>query len=155
MAPSDALLALLAAPLAVVGTVDARSGRIPNGANLAVALLGVGALVLQAPERLPERLGDAAIMAALLLLLRYLYQRRRHQAGLGLGDVKFLAAATLWTGLAAISVVILAASTVALAAAGVMRLQGRRVGRQTRLHFGPYLAGALFATLLVGRLAAG
>jgi leader peptidase (prepilin peptidase) / N-methyltransferase len=88
---SDAFLGCLAPLLLIVGCVDTRSGRVPNAA---IALLGIGAHWREAPELLPERLVGAAILAAPLLLLRAFCRRRHRHAGLGLGDVKFLAAAT-------------------------------------------------------------
>lgn len=154
MTDSDAFLVALVPLLLVVGVVDARTGRIPNVANAGIAVLGMASAFLQASALLPERLVDATILGALLLLLRHLYAKLRGHAGLGLGDVKFLAAATIWTGLGTMPMVVLAASGTALVAIALMRLAGRKVGARTRLRFGPYLAGALFLMLLAGRFGA-
>ncbi|WP_062211691.1 prepilin peptidase [Aureimonas sp. AU12] len=143
---------LLLPLLAVVTLVDARSGRIPDTANAAILLLGALRAGLEAPAVLAGRLLDAAIVAALLALLRFAYHRRRGHHGLGLGDVKFLAAATVWTGLAALPALVLAASLAALARLAWARWRGGAVGWQTRLRFGPYLAIALLAVLIAAAL---
>ncbi|MET0258537.1 MAG: prepilin peptidase [Methylobacterium sp.] len=147
---------LLLPLLAVVTVVDARSGRIPDAANAAIVLLGAMRGWLEAPAVLAGRLLDAAIVAALLALLRLAYHRRRGHHGLGLGDVKFLAAATIWTGLAALPALVLAASLAALARMAWARWQGGAgtVGWRTRLRFGPYLAAALLVVLLAPALVA-
>ena len=72
-----------------------------------------------------------------------LFQFRQFQ-GLGLGDVKLLAASGTWMGVAGVPVQLLVAALTALAAAGVMQLAGQTVTRQTSLPFGPFLALGLF-----------
>ncbi len=95
------------------------------------------------------RAAEAALAYALAWGLRALHARLRGRIGLGLGDVKFLAAATAWTGLAALPLVILVASLTALLALGLASLTGRRIGAATRLPFGPFLVLGLHAALLL------
>jgi leader peptidase (prepilin peptidase)/N-methyltransferase len=64
-----------------------------------------------------------------------------------LGDVKFLAAAGIWSGVAGLPVLMLVAALTALACAGVMQLAGRQLTRQTSMSFGPFLAIGLLFTL--------
>ncbi len=136
-------LALLAVPLWIVVRTDLRERRIPDAANLAVALLGLGrVLSLDASDTL-GRLAEAALVVALLVALRASYRALRGVTGLGLGDVKFLGAATLWTGLAGLAPLLAAASLAALLALGLVRLSGRPVGRATRIPFGPFLVAGL------------
>ena len=69
----------------------------------------------------------------------------RHLAGM-VGDVKFLAAAGIWVGVAGIPMLLLVAALTALACAGLMQLAGRQLNAQTSISFGPFLAtGLLFA----------
>jgi len=67
--------------------------------------------------------------------------------GLGLGDVKLLAASGIWIGIAGVPVQLVIASLGALSAAGVLKLAGSAITRQTALPFGPFLALGLLATL--------
>ena len=76
-----------------------------------------------------------------------LLEHRLGQLGLGLGDVKFLAAAGIWVGLAGIPFVLLIATMTALACAGVMQLSGRALTARTSLSFGPFLAAGLLVTV--------
>ena len=45
-----------------------------------------------------EAAGEGAVIGAIFWLLRRLYFAFREVQGLGLGDVKFLAAAGIWSG---------------------------------------------------------
>ncbi|MBB3997055.1 prepilin peptidase [Aureimonas pseudogalii] len=143
-----AFLVALGVALLAVAVTDARERRIPDVWNLAIALLGLARLIALHPAQFVDRLLDAAAIGSLLLLLRWVYRRMRGRVGLGLGDVKFVAAAALWTGLSDMTLVILLASLAALVWLGGLRLVGGSVGRGTRLAFGPFLAGALFAVLV-------
>lgn len=141
--------ALLLPPLLAVGIVDARTGRIPDAANAAVFGLGLARALVAGPSMAAERLLDGAIVALLLLLLRSAYRRLRGRQGFGLGDVKFLTAATLWTGLAGLPFLLLGASLAALLWVGLAGLRRGGLGWTTRLRFGPYLAAALLLTVLL------
>lgn len=154
MSTDAAFLAALALPLAWICARDIAERRIPDIANLAVALLGLLHLAVLDPGRLTEWPIDAALVGALLLALRWSYRRWRGVTGLGLGDVKFLAAATLWTGMTGIAMLLLFASTAALAALAVAALAGRRVGRSTRIPFGPFLVAGLVCALVLDTAAA-
>jgi len=81
-------------------------------------------------------------------LLRRLYFGWRKIQGLGLGDVKFLAAAGIWIGIAGLPMLLLVAALTALGAAGIMQLAGRDMTRQTSVPFGPFLAIGLLVTLI-------
>ena len=94
---------------------------------------------------------EATFAFALGWSLRALYARLRRRTGLGLGDVKFLRAATAWTGLEHVPVLILIASGTALAALALDALSGQRIGAATRLPFGPFLAIGLHAGCFLRR----
>ncbi len=146
------LLALLPLPLTLpVALIDLRRRIIPDGLNL--ALLAAGLLVsgLREPDpvALATRLGEAALAYGLLWAVRAVHARLRGRVGLGLGDVKFLAAATAWTGLAQLPVVILVGSLAALAALALGAVAGQRIDAATRLPFGPFLALGLHTALVL------
>ncbi len=145
-------LALLAPMLLLVGLVDGRTGRIPDALNAGIAALGLLRLAMGSQETLLAHGLDAAIVGGLLLLLRRLYRVWRGRTGLGLGDVKFLVAATLWTGLEALPLVVLLASLSGLAMVGLQALRGGAIRADRRLRFGPHLALALIAVLLLDRV---
>ncbi len=151
---SGLLLALLPLPLTLPAClIDLRSRIIPDGLNL--GLLGLGLAVAawrDGSGAAALALAQAACAYGLFYGLRALHARATGRIGLGLGDVKFIAAATAWTGLAGLPVLILAASLSALAAVGALALAGRPVGRDTALPFGPFLALGLHVGLAVTAL---
>lgn len=130
--------------------IDIRHGIIPNGINLSIAGLGLlKASVEDGVAAGAEAAIAAAAIGALFWLLRRLYFAWRKIDGLGLGDVKFLAAATPWTGIAGIPMLLLIATLAALAAAGCLLWTKQSITRQTSLPFGPFLAIGLLLTLAV------
>ena len=143
---SFGLLCLLCAILA---WIDIRHGIIPDWLNLSIASLGLWkALMTGGPSFGLEAACQGAAIGAIFWLLRRLYFAFRGVEGLGLGDVKFLAAAGIWVGVSGLPMVLLVATLAALACAGIMQLAGRPIAAQTSLSFGPFLAvGLLFTDL--------
>jgi len=155
MIPLDLVAPLLPLPLTLpIAVIDGRRQRIPNGLNLALFGGGLAFAALRGDGGLGDALIGAVAAYALLYGLRAAYARLRGRTGLGLGDVKFVAAAIPWIGLPALPLLILAASLTALAALAILRLSGRSIRGDTRLAFGPFLVLGLHATLLVGALSA-
>ena len=138
------LLCLLSAAL---GWIDIRQGIIPDWLNLMIAGLGLAkAVIVGGPLSGLEAGCEGAVIGAIFWLLRRLYFALRNIQGLGLGDVKFLAAGGIWVGIAGVPMLLLVAALTALACAGVMQLAGRQLTGQTSMSFGPFLAiGLLFA----------
>ena len=133
---------------AAIALIDIRHGIIPDGLNLVIAGLGfVKAAVAGGLGAGAETIVGAIAVGAILCLLRRLYFAWRKIDGLGLGDVKLLAASTPWIGIAGIPMLLLIASLAALAAAGGLRLAGQTMTRQTSLPFGPFLAIGLLMTV--------
>jgi leader peptidase (prepilin peptidase)/N-methyltransferase len=141
------LFGLLSLLSAILAWIDIRDGIIPDWMNIAIAGLGLANtfLIGGSPAGL-EAVGEGAIIGAVFWLLRRLYFELRKVQGLGLGDVKFLAAAGIWVGLAGLPMLLLIATMTALACAGIMQLAGRPLSARTSMSFGPFLAiGLLFA----------
>ena len=131
----------------IVAWIDIRQGIIPDWLNLTIAGLGLStALVIGGPWAGLEAAGEGAAIGVIFFLLRRLYFAFRKVQGLGLGDVKFLAAAGIWVGVAGLPILLLVATLTALICAGLMRLAGRRLTGQTSLSFGPFLAIGLLST---------
>ncbi len=139
--------ALLCALCAAVAWIDIRDGIIPDWLNLAIAALGLIRIVTTSDfSAAIEAATEGVVIGFVFWLLRRLYFAYRGIHGLGLGDVKFLAAAGIWVGVAGIPIVLLIAATTALACAGVMQLSGRALTALTSLSFGPFLAAGLLLT---------
>ena len=142
---SFGLLCLLCAILA---WIDIRHGIIPDWLNLTIAGLGLSkAVIIGGPYAGLEAACEGVAIGAVFWLLRRLYFAFRQIQGLGLGDVKFLAAAGIWVGITGLPMLLLVATLTALACAGILQLAGRPLTAQTSLSFGPFLAiGLLFVS---------
>jgi leader peptidase (prepilin peptidase)/N-methyltransferase len=141
-------LALLYLATALLAWIDLRRGIIPDWLNLAIAIVGLArAAVLDGWAAALSAGCEGIIIGVIVWLLRQLYFMFRKFQGLGLGDVKLLAASGIWIGIAGVPLQLLVASLTALAAAGVMQLTGRSMTRQTAVPFGPFLALGLLVTL--------
>jgi leader peptidase (prepilin peptidase)/N-methyltransferase len=139
-----AVLCLLCVALTLI---DIRRGIIPDRLNLSIAGLGLTKAILAGGATAGiEAICESAAIGLVFWLLRRLYFVLRKIQGLGLGDVKFLAAATPWIGITGFPMLLLIATLTALAAAGGLQLAGRDMTRQTSLPFGPFLAIGLLLT---------
>jgi leader peptidase (prepilin peptidase)/N-methyltransferase len=133
---------------AVLAWIDIRHGIIPDWLNLTIAALGLSKAVFAGgPLAGLEAACEGAAIGAVFWLLRRLYFAFREIQGLGLGDVKLLAAAGIWVGVAGLPILLMVAALTALACAGLMQLAGRQLTGQTSMSFGPFLAiGLLFTS---------
>jgi leader peptidase (prepilin peptidase) / N-methyltransferase len=134
----------------VLALIDTRQGIIPDWMNLTIAGLGLSkALAVGGSLAGLEAACEGIAVGALFWGLRRLYFVLRKIQGLGLGDVKFLAAAGLWIGIAGLPMLLLVAALAALAAAGCMQLAGQNMTGRTSISFGPFLTLGLLITLAV------
>jgi leader peptidase (prepilin peptidase)/N-methyltransferase len=143
-------LTLLGCACLLLAWIDFREGIIPDWLNLGIGLLGLirGASIGGWPF-VAEAVVEAVLVGVVIWLLRWSYFRLRQRQGLGLGDVKLLAASTLWIGMAGVPIQLLVAALTALSAALLVHVAGTRMTRHTALPFGPFLAlGLLVAVLL-------
>ena len=145
-----ALLALLAIASLALAWIDLRRGIIPDWLNLLIALAGLArAWLLDGWAAALDAVLEGLTVGAIVFLLRWLYFRFRGHHGLGLGDVKLLAASAVWIGVAGIPMQLLVGSITALIAAVALYVNGRTLTRNTALPFGPFLALGLLATLVL------
>lgn len=135
------LYCVLFSMLLVLSVIDWREFIIPNGINLVILLLGVVRLVTDPGNWLLYLIGMAAV-SLVFLLLHVLTGGN----GLGMGDVKLMAAAGLLLGWQKILLAVLVGS---LAGALIHSVRMRH-GADRRLAFGPYLAAGIWFSALVG-----
>jgi leader peptidase (prepilin peptidase) / N-methyltransferase len=134
------LQAFLLFVLISIAVIDARRGIIPDWSNALVLFVGlVGAALGHGPS-LKHAIFSVACTLLIFLALRAAFFHWRGQAALGLGDVKFLAAAAAWTGISGLPPLVLVASLSGLLYLLARALLGVSVTNQTRLAFGPHLA---------------
>jgi leader peptidase (prepilin peptidase) / N-methyltransferase len=158
--PADTVFVGFFATLCVLGAVlawiDIRDGIIPDWLNLSIAGLGLARVVIVGgPLAGIESAGEGAAIGLTFWLLRRLYFGWRKIQGLGLGDVKFFAAAGIWIGIDGLPMLLLFAALTALAAAGVLQLAGRDMTRRTSLPFGPFLTIGLLVAMVVQQITGG
>jgi leader peptidase (prepilin peptidase)/N-methyltransferase len=138
---STVLLSLLSSILLVIAVIDWRTFTIPNGLNLAILVLGIVRVVTDPAGWLRYLIGMVSV-GGLFLLLWFLTGGR----GLGMGDVKLMAAAGLLIGW----MNILLAMVVGSVAGAVIHSVRMRRGAGRKLAFGPYLAFGIWFAALFG-----
>lgn len=121
--------------------VDIRTMRIPDAVNLAIASSGIiVSFTLEVIEPITAVAG-AVVGGGSLLAVRGLFHSWRGYDGLGLGDVKFAAAAAMWTGVEGLFVMLLVSCVIALATIGAGCVwTGQRLNTRQAIPFGPFLA---------------
>jgi leader peptidase (prepilin peptidase) / N-methyltransferase len=132
--------------LLALGWIDLRRWVLPDALTLPLVLVGLAAAAAFDLDRLTDHALGAALGYLGLQIIAVLYRALRGREGLGQGDAKLLAASGAWVGASALPQVILIAALTALLAAACLRLAGIRLGAQSALPFGPFLA---LATWLV------
>lgn len=137
-----ALYCGLSSLLLVLSVIDWRIYIIPNGINLAIFLLGVVRVATDPGNWLNYVIGMASV-SAVFLLLHVLTGGN----GLGMGDVKLVAAAGLLLGWQNMLLAVLVGS---ISGALIHSLRMSR-GAGNKLAFGPYLAAGIWLAAMVGQ----
>jgi leader peptidase (prepilin peptidase) / N-methyltransferase len=122
---------------------DFRTMIIPDWINATVAVTGAAASIFLFKQDWFVVAGVAAATGVLFMALAKSYQQARGVSGLGMGDIKFLTAASTWVGISGLPWLILFACIGALAHVLVRQFAGHEIARFTRIPFGPYLSVAL------------
>jgi leader peptidase (prepilin peptidase) / N-methyltransferase len=134
--------------LLALGWIDVRRWILPDALTLPLIIAGLAAALTFDPGGLTDRAFGAAAGYFGLRAVAILYRALRGREGLGEGDAKLLAAAGAWVGLRALPQVVLLAAVAGLFAAVCLRLAGIRLGAQSALPFGPFLALATWVIWL-------
>lgn len=129
--------------------VDWRKQIIPDFANLALLVCGFAQHTFPQGASLNEPLLGSLVGGLCMYVMRDVYFRVRRGHGLGMGDVKFMAAAGAWVGALSLPWVLLIASLVALSYVVIASAMQKGFDATARLAFGPFLALGLFVTWLI------
>jgi len=139
--------------LLALAVIDLRDGLLPDGLTLPLVPLGLAVAYLEDPSTLVPRAIGAVAGYAVFAFVRIFYRRLRGRDGLGLGDVKLLAAAGAWVSWDGLPSVVLIAAIAGLGAVLIGAVAGRRIAVDQRLAFGPSLCLATWLVWLYGPLA--
>jgi len=137
-----ALCCLLWPLLCAIAVIDWRTYTIPNGLNLAIAILGIARLVIDRGHWPRYIIGMASV--SLLFLALWAVTGGR---GLGFGDVKLMAAAGLFLGWQQILLALILGCVAGL----VIHIPRMKRGAGRKLAFGPYLAAGIWVAALLGQ----
>jgi leader peptidase (prepilin peptidase)/N-methyltransferase len=134
LAATIALVAILCA----ISIADFRRQIIPDALNLALA--GIGLAHQMATDGLPVHILFAAATFAAAWAIRHGHFLMTGRIGLGLGDVKMLAAAACWISPLLLPVLLFIASASALLFVGGHVLATGPAAARARVAFGPFIA---------------
>jgi leader peptidase (prepilin peptidase)/N-methyltransferase len=138
--------------LVSICAIDGRYGIIPDSLVLALAAGGALQAYLWGAADFWWRGFEAALVFAAAALFRAGYRWLRGYDGLGFGDVKFVAAGTLWIGAEGIPGLLLIAVVSALVSLLILRSEGYDLHGKQAISFGPHLAIGLWLTWVAGSL---
>jgi len=137
---------VLALQLLFICWVDFTKMIIPNQLNLSLLITGlIVRLVLFNEAPLSILIKPIAVYCVFRTVAK-LYAKLRGHQGLGRGDVKFLAAASVWIDSALLPLLVLIASLSGLAYVLTVGGTQRGILDRTRFPFGPHLALGLLIT---------
>jgi leader peptidase (prepilin peptidase)/N-methyltransferase len=126
-----------------ISVIDIASMTIPDALNLLLACGGLLAARYLHPIDIYESFTGGVVGGAASWSFAIAFKRFRAVDGLGLGDVKLIAAAGTWTGTEALAPMLLTAASAALLFVLGRSLIGRPLGWEVRLPFGPFLCFGL------------
>jgi len=154
-----AVFSTLLAGLAIwIAFVDLEDLIIPDLATAGIAILGLTLILLETPpsalsEEIPDVLMRAVAAGGLLFLVRVAFKRFAGKEGLGLGDVKLMAAGATFLSWASLPYALILAAAAAIMVIVLHRLrEGAWLDRETEIPFGAFLAPAIWAAFLLDRL---
>ncbi|WP_306253963.1 A24 family peptidase [Parvularcula sp. IMCC14364] len=129
--------------------IDQQTSLLPDALTLPFMLLGLMANSISLLVPWQDALIGTIAGFLTFWLIGELYYRLRGEDGLGLGDAKLLAGIGGWLGWLALPFVVLLASLAGLMLLGLVRVRGGNLTLTTGLPFGPPLALAAGAVMLL------
>lgn len=143
---------LLGAWLLALAWIDAEHFLLPDLLTLPLVAAGLAVSLVLQPAEWFDPLAGIACGYIGFRAVALIYRWWRGREGLGGGDAKLLAAAGAWVGASGLASVVFGGAVIALIAAALSALAGRRFRRDTALPFGPFLALATWLVWLFGPL---
>ena len=134
----------LAYALTWASAVDALRHILPNALTIGLILLGLVVNAVHNPDSLFNSFAGALLGYLLIQAVAYWFEAVRGLPGIGLGDAKLLSAAGAWVGALALPAVILASTTMGIAYLLGRSILNRRLDRDARIPFGPFIAVAFW-----------
>ncbi len=141
---------VLALVLIYGSTIDSLWLFIPDRANLALLVSGIAATYTLTPDLLTGNIVAAIGVFISLALLSKAYVFIRKRTGLGLGDIKLVAASVPWVGTSGVSSVLFIGSLIGITLLLASTTKGKQLHFGTKLPFGPPLSLGLWITWLFG-----
>lgn len=141
--------------LLALSVTDQRVMLLPDAFTL--PLIPAGLLVVWAinASALPDHIIGAVAAPAVLLAIRKGYRKLRGHEGLGMGDVKLMAAAGAWLSWQALPSVLLISTVSGLVLVLVRMLLSRSLQSDERIPFGPCICLAIWSVWLYGPIEPG
>lgn len=139
----------LSAALVALAWIDMESTLLPDAITLPLAWAGLLVNLFDGFTPLPMAVVGAVAGYLFLWVIFHAFRLLTGREGMGFGDFKLLAALGAWFGVGALPMLLLAASVAGVLVGGALTLSGR-ARRGQALPFGPYLALAGLAVLLLG-----
>jgi leader peptidase (prepilin peptidase) / N-methyltransferase len=138
--------------LLALAAIDLKYYLLPDFLTLPLIPMGVLATALFGQAVLLDHVIGAASGFGFAILLRTLYRQWRGREGMGLGDVKLLAASGAWVSWQGLPSVILIASFTGLVFAALRPRRGVGISLTDRIAFGAFLCVGTWIVWLYGPL---
>ncbi len=144
---------LLAAPLVAITFIDLEHRIIPDLFSLPGIISGLAATLLlmglPPKEALIRSLGGIAAGGGSLFVVSWIYERLRHQEGIGMGDVKLAAMLGAFFGWKEVFIILLLSSLLG-SVVGLILMVVFRKGLKMAIPYGPFLSWAALINLFFG-----
>ena len=148
LTPLFAVRLLFACAMIVLAVIDLQHQILPNEITIPGIVVGLAASVFLEPG-LRSALIGAITGGGILWLVAFVYERLRHQEGLGFGDVKMLAMIGAFLGWPLMILTLVLASFFG-SLVGLSLIASGRGDLGSKLPFGTFLAAAAIVAALAG-----
>lgn len=140
-----ALIAILTVALLILIISDFETFIIPDTTVVLTALSGLLWQIFIAKMGWLEIVGTIVFAAGILLLVRWVFTKILKREAMGLGDIKFTAAAAIWLGIDNVPLYLIIGGSLGI----LTHLVWRIFNKNPEFPFGPALAVALYVLVLI------
>ena len=140
---------LLLAPVLAIAVIDARYLVIPNALSLFMLASGIVFVTITDASSLKDACIGVLVGGMTSYAISEIFVRVRGYKGLGLGDVKLVAAGGAWVGWLGLAPTLFLAATTALVYVAIRCIAVGGFDQKTRIPFAPFLGGAIFVIWLL------